>query len=144
MNYTPGPTPKQSDRLAEFLDRQLRGIAASTAESTDRVFYRTLHANQESLTAAVSANFKVAAGNVVRFSTSSTVTLTGIFDKTPYRERIFINTGSGVLVLKSEGTESSASYRFLLSSALWNISANASASLWYDPVSHRHRGIGKT
>ncbi len=40
------------------------------------MLYFTAPANQGSLTAGVSANYKIAAGNVIRLSTSNTVTLT--------------------------------------------------------------------
>lgn len=142
MNYEPAATPNK-DGVPEYLGRELKRVAASLKDSSPTVFYRTLAANQGSLTAGVSANYKMAAGNVIRISTSNTVTLTGIYDKTPWRERVLINVGTGVVVLKSEGTESSASYRLLLATN-WNISADASATLWYDAFSHRHRGISKT
>lgn len=144
MNYEPAPTPQKLDGALEFLARELRRISATINDSSPTVLYRTQPANQGSLTAGVSANYKIAAGNVIRISSSNTVTLTGIFDKTPSRERVLINVGTGVVTLKSDGAESSSSYRFLLPASVWNLSANASAILWYDAYSHRHRGIAKT
>jgi hypothetical protein len=143
MNYQPGPSPYDDKNLREYLSRELRKIADSLRDDARVVFYRT---SMETLTAtaAVSANFKMGiATNIARISTSNTVTLTGIADKVPLRERVIFNVGTGVLVLKSEGTESSASYRFALPST-WQLSANAACSLYYDPVSSRHRGLSRT
>lgn len=144
MSYTPGPIPKPAD-IPEFLRRELARIAASVGDSAPRVFYRTLWANAGTLSAAVSANWKISAGNVIRISASVTQTLTGIVlsDPMPMKEIVLINVGTGVLALKSEGTESSASYRFALA-ANWQLSANAAGVFWYDPVSSRLRGIAKT
>lgn len=144
MNYKPGPTPYDDGALREYLGRELQKIAASLADSAATVFYRTGTETDVSLSNGVSANYKVGLNsNVHRISTSNTLTLTGVHDKTPLRERVFINVGTGVLVLKPEGTESSASYRIALASA-WNLSAGAAGVLWYDPVSHRHRGLSRT
>lgn len=144
MNFVPGNVPRDPERLAEYLARELQRLAASVRDDAQAVFYRTLAVNQGSLTAGVSANYKIAPGNVIRISASLTVTLTAIYDKTPYRERVLLSVGTAPVVLKSEGSESSASYRFLLSSAAWNLSANAAAVVWYDPISSRHRGISRT
>lgn len=149
MNYTPATPPTDPKQLSEYLARELARFAASVRDDTAVVQYRTSPANQGSLTAAVSANFKIAAGNVVRISTSATVTLTGFANTAPNRELVLVNVGTGVVVLKHDGTESSASYRVLLApeSALsvnWNLSANASAILWYDAYSSRWRGISRT
>lgn len=143
MNFTPGHAPREPERLAEYISRELQRVASSLREDAQKVFYRTLYANQGSLTAGVSANYKIAAGNVIRVSTSTTVTLGGLVIDEYQREVVLINVGTGVLVLKSEDTGSSASYRFALPTD-WNLSANASAVLWRDPVSARLRGIGRT
>ena len=143
MNYQPGPIPSEEKYLREFLGRELQKIANSLRDDAKTVFYRT---SLETSTAsdAVSANYKLDRGaNITRISTSVTVTLTGIADKTAFRERVLFNVGTGVLVLKSEGTESSASHRFALP-ATWQLSANAAATLIYDPVSSRHRGLSRT
>lgn len=144
MNYQPGPIPYDDKQLREFLGRELRRISESLQDRAATVFYRTSPETESSLSAGDSANYKVGlSSNITRISTSSTLTITGIADKTPFRERVLINVGTGVLVLKTEGTESSASHRFALA-ASWQLSANAAASIWYDPVSSRHRGIGRT
>lgn len=143
MNYEPAPPPLQVNQLIEYVYRELLRIRTSLRDDSDTVQYRSLPANQGSLTAAVSADYKIAAGNVVRISSSATVTLTGLALKIPAREVVLINVGSGVVVLKSEGTESSASHRFALSTD-WNLSANAAATLWFDAASARWRGISRT
>ena len=143
MNFVPGTPPREPERLAEYLSRELNRFAAVMKDDTPTVFYRTLHANQGSLTAGVSANYKIAAGNVIRISTSNTVTLGGLVIDDYYREVVLINVGSGVLVLKSQDTASSASYRFALPTD-WALSANAAAVLWRDPVSARFRGLART
>lgn len=146
MNYEPTPVPLGGDPKAiiEHLARELRRISNSLRDDSDTVHYRTLPANQGSLTAGVSANYKIVAGNVVRISSSATVTLTGLAYKIPNKEVALVNVGTGVVVLKHEGTESSASYRFALSESLWQLSANAAATIWYDAASARWRGIGRT
>ena len=144
MNYEPGPVPNSDKLVREYLSRELRRIASATRDSAGVVFYRNQAFDELSMSAGDSANYAAPlTANVIRISTSSTVTITGLDDKTPYRERVFLNVGTGVLVMKSEGTESSTSIRFALSSD-WQLSANASATVWYDPVSSRHRGIGRT
>ncbi len=143
MNFVPGQPPREPERLAEYISRELLRLATSTKDDASKVFYRTLSVNQGSLTAGISANYKIAAGNVVRVSTSNTVTLGGLVIDEYFREIVLINVGTGVLVLKSQDTASSASYRFALPTD-WNLSANASAVLWRDPVSARLRGIGRT
>lgn len=143
MSYRPARLPLEARNLAEALQRELERLSGIIDDTADVVLYRTLPDNQGSLTAGVSANWKMASGNVVRISTSNTVTITGIAYKTPKREVVLINVGTGVLVMKSDDAASSASYRFLLSST-WNLSANAAAVIWYDPYSSRHRGIART
>lgn len=140
MNYDPAPPPLDPSQLPEYLSRELRRVGAALRDDSASVLYFTVPANQESLTAAVSANYKIAAGNVIRISTSNTVTLTGLATKTPNQARFLMNVGTGVVVLKSEAAESSASYRFLLSQDR-NLSANAAILLWYDPYSSRHRAL---
>lgn len=142
MNYQPGPVAKLD--LA-YLARELVKISDALRDNAPTVFYRGSYETELSASAGDSANYKIGlSANITRISTSNTATITGIADSTPNRERVLINVGTGVLVLKSEGTESSAQYRLALSETLWNLSANASAVLWYDPASSRHRGISRT
>lgn len=108
------------------------------------IHYRTIYAADASLSAAISANWKCANANVIRMSTSNTVTITGIAFKQPMREFSYINVGTGVVAFKDAGTESSASFRFALPSSLYQLSANHAATFWYDPVSSRHRPISRT
>lgn len=142
-NYTPTPPPADAKVLPEYTYRELRRVGDDLRDAADSVHYLTVQTT-ESLSAAISANWKCSNSNVLRLSTSNTVTLTGIAYKEAFRVRTFINVGTGVAVLKSEGTESSASHRFLLAASAWQLSANAAATLWYDPVSARHRGIHRT
>lgn len=142
MSYEPGPLPQDVRHIIEFLSREFRRIAAVVRDDSPVVQYRTDPVNQGSLTAGVSANYKIAAGNLVLISTSATVTLTGLANTAPNREMVLINVGTGVLVLKSEATESSASYRFALVNS-FDLSQNASATLWFDPHSFRWRCIGR-
>jgi hypothetical protein len=141
MNYEPAPTPLDDKALREFLSRELRRISGALRDDSQTVAYQT-GSVVGSLSAGVSANWKVA-GNLLLLSTSSTITLTGIADTTPNRVRTFINIGTGVVVFKSQGTESSASYRFALP-ADWQLSTNATATLWYDARAFRHRGLSRT
>jgi hypothetical protein len=144
VNYQPGPMPFSDEQVREYLTRELRKIANCLQDNAATVFYRTSVETEASLSAGDSANYKIGLGsNIIRISTSNTVTLTGIADTTPNRERTFMNVGHGVLVLKNAGTESSASYRFALP-ANWDLSANASGTVWYDVLSARHRGIYRT
>ncbi len=140
--YVPSPAPLDKD-LGSYIQRELTKIGQVLADNADSVFYRTLPATDDSLSAGTSANYKIAEANVIRISTSNTITITGIASKLPNRERIIINIGTGVVVLKSEGTESSASFRLALPST-WNLSQNAAAVLWYDLKSARYRGISIT
>jgi hypothetical protein len=148
MNYEPLGVPlvdsKQTGArsIAEFLGRELRRIASTLKDNAPTVQYLTGPV-VASLSDAISANWKAPIGNVVLMSTSSTITITGIADVTPNRVRTFINTGTGVVVFKSAGTESSAPYRLALP-ADWNLSAGAAATLWYDSFSARHRGLSRT
>jgi hypothetical protein len=143
VNFVPGTPPTDPTRLAEYLARELNRFASAMRDDAETVFYRTLYANQGSLTAGVSANYKIASGNVIRISTSATVTLGGLVIDDYYREVVLLNVGTGVLVLKSEDTGSSASYRFALPTN-YQVSANASVTVWRDPVSARFRAIGRT
>jgi hypothetical protein len=81
MNYQPGPLPSDPKQLIEYLSRELRRISTAVQDDTAMVQYRTSPASQGSLTAAVSANYKIAQGNLIRISASSTVTLTGLSAK---------------------------------------------------------------
>lgn len=142
MNYEPLGIPQDDKGVRAFLARELRRLASVVRDDAPSVWYRTGHVTA-SISAGISANWKVPAGNIVRISASNTMTLTGIAEKTPFRERVFVNVGTGVVVFKSEGTESSASNRLALPTD-WNISANGAATFVYDPVSARHRGLSRT
>lgn len=144
MNYKPAAVPTEARDVPRFLSQELERISTALRDSAATVFYRTSVDTEASLSAGDSANYQVAASsNIIRISTSVTVTLTGIADTTPYRERIFVNTGHGVLYFKNQAAESSASNRFALG-ADWQISADHTACFWFDPISARHRGIGRT
>lgn len=146
MKYIPTPSGvnKTPQQLAEYLRSELQRISNATGDDIEVVQYRTRWANA-SLSAGVSANWKIAAGNVIRISASITQTLTGLVVGSPQgcREIVLMNVGTGVVVLNSEDAASSASARFALP-ATWNLSANASAVLWYDPISSRFRGVSRT
>lgn len=141
-NYEPAPVPLQAAGLNEYLARELRRFADTMRENAPRVAYIT-----SPLSPGFTAdNFKpegLGGSNVVRISASATQTLTGIAIRTPYRQLVVVNVGTGVVVLKSEAAESSASNRLALA-ANWNLSANAAAVLWRDPQSARWRGISRT
>lgn len=143
MNYEPAPVPSNPKDLPEYLNRELRRFGSLMRDESQVVLYRTMPANQESLTAAVSANYKIAAGNIVRISSSATVTLTGLAYTNPNREIALVNVGTGVVVLKTEDAASSSAFRFALPLD-WHLSANASAVLWYDSFSFRWRGLSRT
>jgi hypothetical protein len=144
VNYQPGPVPVLPIDIPRYLSQELQRISAALKDNAITVFYRTSVDTETSLSAGDSANYKVGlTANIIRISTSNTVTITGLADTTPFRERTFINVGTGVLVLKNQGTESSASYRFALGSN-YDLSADHTATVWYDPASSRHRGIGRT
>lgn len=141
MSFEPSPPPiagpKDDKALREYVAREFRRIS----NLLKTVVYQQNPA-AGSLSAGVSANWKLA-GGIFRLSTSSTVTITGIADTTANRTRTFINVGTGVAVFKSEATESSAPYRLALPTN-WNLSANATCTLWYDALSARHRGLSRT
>ncbi len=144
MNYQPGPVPINPLDIPRYLSQELNRISAALKDNAITVFYRTSVDTETSLSAGDSANYKVGlTANIIRISTSNTVTITGIADTTPFRERTFINVGTGVLVLKHQGTESSASHRFALGGN-FDLSADRTATVWYDPMSSRHRGLGRT
>lgn len=141
MNYEPAQTPGDDKGVREFLARELRRLASILRDDSPAVWYRTGPV-VASLSAGISADWKIPSGNVILMSTSNTITLTGIAEKTPLRERVFINTGTGVVVFKSEASESSASNRFALP-VTWQLSANACCLIWRDPFSARHRGLSR-
>ena len=144
MNYVPAQPPTDPQLLAEFLRRELQRISATLHDDASVVQYRTLAANAGTLSAGISANWKIVAGNVIRISSSATVTLTGLaVMSAPNREIVLLNVGTGVVVLNSQDAASSASYRFALDTT-WQLSSGATAILWYDPVSFRWRGISRT
>ena len=142
MNYEPLGIPQDDKGLRAFLARELRRLADVVRDNAPVVWYRTGPV-VASLSDGISADWKVPAANVILMSTSNTITLTGIAEKTPFRERVFINIGTGVVVFKNEGTESSASNRLLVPST-WNISAGGAVTLWRDSFSARHRGLSRT
>lgn len=145
MAYTPTPPPFGVDRnISEYLQREFRAVGDAVKDDAAVIHYRTIYAADASLSAGISANWKCANANVLRMSTSNTVTLTGIAFKQPSREFVLINVGTGVVALKNAGTESSASFRFALPSSLYQLSANHAVVLWYDVISSRHRPISRT
>jgi len=145
MNYQPAPVPFDARDLPGYLSRELARVAAALKDDAPTVFYLPLPADQGSLSAGISADWRVAAGNVLRISTSNTVTLTGLIlpDPVPNRVLAVVNVGTGVAVLKSNDAASSASYRFALP-ATWQLSADAAGILWYDARSARFRGLART
>lgn len=151
MSYTKGPAPTPTvPGILRYVREELDRISRAVADNAELVFYRTLPAQHTSLSvsAGSSANWKVA-GNLLLVSTSSTQTFTGLQRNTmpnfdAMREIVFVNVGTGVAVLKHAGTESSTSNRFALSESLWQLSANAAATLWRDPFAARWRGISRT
>lgn len=143
-NYSPTPPPGDGKALAEYVHRELRRVGDNLADAADMIHYRTPYQADASLSNGISANWRCANVNVLRCSTSNTITITGIAYKQAKREMTFINIGTGVLAFKNAGTESSASYRFALPSALYQISANHAVTFWYDPASSRHRPISRT
>lgn len=146
MSYQAGTVPFDIKELPRFLQTELHRIAAGLADNAESVFYRTSPTQSISLSVSSgsSANWKVA-GNVLLVSTSTTQTFTGLQRSAldGLREIVFINVGTGVAVLKSQATESSASNRFALV-ADYQLSANAAATLWRDPYAWRWRGLSKT
>lgn len=151
MSYNKGPAPEPTvSGLLRYIREELDRISRAVADNAEVVFYRTLPARHTSLSvsAGSSANWKVS-GNLLLISTSVTQTFTGLQRNTmpnfdALREVVFINVGTGVAVLKDAGTESSTSNRFALSESLWQLSANAAATLWRDPFASRWRGISRT
>lgn len=143
-NYAPTPPPSDAKELPEYTHRELRRVGDSLRDNADIIHYRTILASDASLSAGVSANWKCANANVLRMSTSATITVTGIAFKNAMREFTFINVGTGVVAFKNEGTESSASLRFALPSTLYQLSANHAVIFWRDPVSARYRPLCRT
>ena len=145
MNYQPLPPPTDAGQLSAYIVRELRRIAAAFADSAEVVAYRTRAADAGTLSSAVSANWRIADGNVIRVSCSATLTITGIKGAAPYgRELVLLNDGTAPLVLKHEGTESSASWRFSLpTSTATTLAANGGAIIWYDPKKLRWRQLNK-
>lgn len=142
MNYTPEPPPL-TNPITEYLHRELQKIAAAHNDAQPTVLFLTSPANAGTLSAGISANWKVPAGNVIRISASATLTLTGLGMKQANRVVSLINVGTASVVLPSENAASSASYRFALPST-WQLSANCAALLWYDSFSARWRGLART
>lgn len=143
-NYRPSPAPFDVKQLSEYVLREFRRVGDALSDDADQIHYRTIVAEDASLSAGMSANWKCANANVILMSTSNTITITGIAFKQPMREFVFINIGTGVAAFKNAGTESSASYRFALPSSLYQLSANHAVTFWYDHVSSRHRPISRT
>jgi hypothetical protein len=144
MNFTPTPPPSRLEELPEYVHRELRRVGDGYRDNADTIHYRTIFAGDASLSAGVSANWRCTNANVIRMSTSATITVTGLAFKQKMREFVFINVGTGVVAFKNEGTESSASFRFALPSSLYQLSANHAVLFWYDPVSARHRPLCRT
>lgn len=146
MSYTPTLPPLGADsrRITEYLQTELRSVSDALRDDAAVIHYRTIYAEDASLSAGISANWKCANASVIRMSTSDTVTITAIAFKQPMREFVFINVGTGVAAFKNNGTESSASFRFALPSSLYQLSANHAVIFWYDAVSSRHRPIART
>lgn len=151
MSYIKSPPPGGADpvRILEYVRLELDRIGAAVADNAPVVFYRTNPAQHSSLSVSngSSANWKIS-GNVLLVSTSVTQTFTGIQRNTQplidgMKEIVFINIGTGVAVLKTAGSESSASNQFALPIS-WQLSANAAAILWRDPFAARWRGISRT
>lgn len=142
MNYTPQPPPLDNP-ITEYLYRELQKLSAAYNDNAPTVLFLTRPATAGTLSAGVSANWKLPACNILRISASATLTLTGLGMKEPNRLQGLINIGTAAIVLPSENAGSSASYRFALPST-WQLSANCAALLWYDPFSSRWRGISKT
>lgn len=142
MNYTPDPPPIKNE-LSEYLYRELRKVSNAYRDTAPTVLYFTQPANAGTLSAGISANWRLPACNVLRISASATLTLTGLGLKEPNRFQAIINVGTAAVVFPSENAASSASFRFALP-ATWQISANAAALFWYDPYSSRWRGLAKT
>lgn len=150
MSYRKGPAPEPTtQKILDYVRDELDRVGRAVADNADVVFYRTLPTMGVSLSvsAGISANWKVT-GNLLLISASVTMTLTGIQRNTQpfldaFREIVIYNVGSAAVVLKSAGSESSASNQFLLPAA-WNLSANAAATLWRDPFSSKWRGLSRT
>jgi 5-keto 4-deoxyuronate isomerase len=142
-NYVPTPPPGDAKALVEYVHRELRRVGDVLADPADAIHYMTPYADA-SLSDGISANWKCPNATVIRCSTSATITITGIAYKQAKRNFTFLNVGTGVLTFKNAGTESSASFRFALPSALYQISANHAVMFWYDPASARHRPISRT
>lgn len=143
MKFAPSNVPAQTPQaLSEYLRREFQRVANVLHDSADTIHYRG-GATDPTLSAGVSANWRVG-GNVLRVSTSNTVTLTGLVLGEPMnREIVLVNVGHGVVVLLPEDAASSASWRFALAET-WHLSANAAAVLWYDAASRRVRGVSRT
>jgi hypothetical protein len=143
-NYVPTPPPGSDPKaLVEYVHRELRRVGDVLADPADAIHYMTPYADA-SLSNGISANWKCPNATLIRCSTSATITLTGIAYKQPKRNFTFLNVGTGVLAFKNAGTESSASFRFALPSALYQISAGHAVTFWFDPASARHRPISRT
>lgn len=144
--YTPNPAPFDVKEVPRFLDMELQRISRSLADNSSAVFYRTMPSTADSLSVSngSSANWKVS-GNVLRVSTSTTQTFTGLQRGAldGMREVVFLNIGTGVAVLKNQAAESSASNRFALVTDL-SLSQNGAVVFWRDPYSFRWRGISRT
>lgn len=141
--FVPTPPPNDVKNLPEYIHRELRRAGDVLDDPADAIHYMTPYADA-SLSNGISANWKCPNATIIRCSTSATITLTGIAYKQAKRNFTYLNTGHGVLVLKNAGTESSASFRFALPAALYQISANHAVTTWYDPASSRHRPISRT
>ena len=143
-NFVPTVPPSDPKALVEYVHRELRRVGDNLADAAAQIHYLTIYGADASLSAGISANWRHANVNVLRCSTSNTVTIGGIAYKQPFRVHTYINVGTGVLAFKNEDTGSSASFRLALPAALYQISANHAVSLWHDPSSSRKRVLSRT
>lgn len=143
-NYVPTPPPTDPKQLVEYTHRELRKVGDSLRDKSEMVHYDTSFARDGSLSAGISANWRCANKNIIRCSTSNTITIGGIAYKEPCRMQTFINVGTGVLAFKNEDTGSSASFRLALPTPLYQVSANHAVTVWHDPVSSRKRVLSRT
>lgn len=142
--YVPSPPPLDPKQLPEWIHRELRAISNAVADNADSIHYMTPYAADASLSAGISANWKCANATIIRCSTSNTVTIGGIGYRNANRNFIYANVGTGVLAFKNEDTGSSASLRFALPAALYQVSANHAVTFWRDPSSSRYRPVSRT
>jgi hypothetical protein len=143
-NYVPTPRPDDPKQLAEYTHRELRRVGDALRDKAEFIHYDTSFQGDASLSNGISANWKCANKNIIRCSTSATITIGGIAYKEACRIHTYMNVGTGVLAFKNEDTSSSASFRLALPAALYQISAGHCVSFWHDPVSSRKRVLSRS